>query len=742
MCRDDLEMRLSTEQLQHLDGWKRAQDALPPPTWFDGDRTFLGASLERAVPTMDLVQDATTDCSVVASMCACVARASKGHPKLLGEFIYPFDNEACKPVLSPNGKYIVKLNFNGCWRRVMIDDRLPVSRTKRVLHVVDRKNPHLLWPALIEKAYLKIRGGYDFPGSNSGTDLWMITGWIPEQVFLQDPDADLADIWGTMLQGWQEGNVLVTMGTGQISQKAERVDGLASQHDYAVLDLWDDGENRLVKMKNPWREGRSWTGRIAVFEGGDGEDSDAQNVDRRRRLKELCQESLPPGTFWIPWNDVQQHFESIYCNWNPSMFSYREDMHFSWDLRTKRGATGSLANNPQFSITAQGAGDIWILLCRHFQDESTTAPGDEQNINIDASGVMQGHINIYLYDQQGKRLYISSPPCARGHYVDAPQVLCKGAVHGPKTFTVVVSEQGLPDIRQNFSLTVFAKMPIEVDAAKDPYPHTTINSSAWTSSSAGGRSGTLTYYSNPMFTVQVSRKAKLALLLATPVHDLNINLKIVHSSGRRIQTLNNRDIISDSGDYRRGSAFAEANVDAGAYTIICSTFEPNQKAQFTLRVDGSEIPTVKQLPPQYAGRIAKRLLTVHFAPNIFRLGTLIRPLRHTTFSAAITSYTLPSTHNSDSDIRTPVRLALVLNPGPHERVTHASNEGEFSDGRTSAVQLPEVHVWPKTGGQEEYMWLMVERMGGGEGGGFGVEVFCEGKVEDCAEIGEWRVFEE
>lgn len=66
-----------------------------------------------------------------------------------------------------------------------IDDRLPASISDRVLHVVDRLNPQLLWPALIEKAYLKIRGGYDFPGSNSGTDLFVMTGWIPEQVFLQ-----------------------------------------------------------------------------------------------------------------------------------------------------------------------------------------------------------------------------------------------------------------------------------------------------------------------------------------------------------------------------------------------------------------------------------------------------------------------------------------------------------------------------------------------------------------------------
>ena len=105
--------------------------------------------------------------------------------KLLASTIYPYDKPNHHPRLSLNGKYIFRLNFNGCFRRVTIDDRLPSSSTTRSLHVIDRLNPKLLWPALIEKAYLKVRGGYDFPGSNSGTDLWIMTGWIPEQEFLQ-----------------------------------------------------------------------------------------------------------------------------------------------------------------------------------------------------------------------------------------------------------------------------------------------------------------------------------------------------------------------------------------------------------------------------------------------------------------------------------------------------------------------------------------------------------------------------
>lgn len=104
--------------------------------------------------------------------------------QILSNKIFPYDQHG--PILSENGKYIVRLNFNGCWRKVIIDDRLPVSRTHRLIHVIDRNNLALLWPALLEKAYLKVRGGYDFPGSNSCSDLWIMTGWIPEEVYLQE----------------------------------------------------------------------------------------------------------------------------------------------------------------------------------------------------------------------------------------------------------------------------------------------------------------------------------------------------------------------------------------------------------------------------------------------------------------------------------------------------------------------------------------------------------------------------
>jgi calpain-7 len=99
--------------------------------------------------------------------------------------MHPLDTDSLMPAASENGKYIFRMHFNGCFRSVVIDDRLPSSSTERTLFVTDRQHSRLIWPALMEKAYLKVRGGYDFPGSNSGTDLSVITGWIPEQVALQ-----------------------------------------------------------------------------------------------------------------------------------------------------------------------------------------------------------------------------------------------------------------------------------------------------------------------------------------------------------------------------------------------------------------------------------------------------------------------------------------------------------------------------------------------------------------------------
>jgi calpain-7 len=59
-----------------------------------------------------------------------------------------------------------------------------------------------LWVSLIEKAYLKLHGGYEFMGSNSSRDLYTLTGWLPEKIHIRDEDKpDIEALWQKLYTG-------------------------------------------------------------------------------------------------------------------------------------------------------------------------------------------------------------------------------------------------------------------------------------------------------------------------------------------------------------------------------------------------------------------------------------------------------------------------------------------------------------------------------------------------------------
>ncbi|KAK3692077.1 hypothetical protein B0T22DRAFT_446357 [Podospora appendiculata] len=719
---DSSSFSLSAEQQAIFAGWKRPVDIFPAAAQADPGE-FMEAASE-----IDLAQDLATDCSVVASLCAAVRHLGPSKGSLLRSLMYPFDQEAMRPAVSENGKYVFRMNFNGCWRQVTIDDRLPVSSTHRTLYVVDRRNPMLIWPALVEKAYLKIRGGYDFPGSNSGTDLHALTGWIPEQIFLQSDDIELDETWNRIKTAHDQGNAIITLGTGNLSREEEETLGLVKEHDYAVLDLKRDAHNRLFLVKNPWCDSLVWTGvgssaTLSVHTVGSAS-NDMTN------------------TFWMTFEDVLQHFDSLYVNWSPSLFTYRQDHHFSWEIPSKTEEL-IFTHNPQYSVLSPSGSPVWVLLSRHWQDGELNILRQRKAERDSSLATVSKQLGFMAL-----ALFATSPPGTRvplteghrclhqGPYVDSPNTLLRYDPTPGTAQTLVVAQDELPLPKYSFTLSFFSCKPLTVAPAAEALAHNTTVSGAWTRRTAGGSSAHASYLSNPQFALTLPRATPLTLVLSTDLPDLAVHVAVLFSSGgQRVTAVAGRDLLGSSVEYQRGCTFVSvAAADAGTYTVVASTFEPGQTGRFSLRVCAAVPLTLKPVLADAAGRLRTA------APTPARFGDGEERLRARVGVGRLTRASVLARSGSASGgsgggaAPSAIRVALELGSGPRRTVLAISGEGEFVDAalglRTSEVDL-DPELVRRSGG----LWLVVEQIGGRRSAhGVVVEVLSDSPVQ----VGEWE----
>ncbi|KAL9601123.1 MAG: hypothetical protein Q9219_002722 [cf. Caloplaca sp. 3 TL-2023] len=721
---EEANFRLSETQSAVFSGWKRPDEVLP----------LLSKQPQLDIqPSPDTAMVATQKIDLVQDM--------------LSSIFYPYDYTLQRPVRSKNGKYIFRLYFNGCWRKVVIDDRLPASNGSRTLHVFDRRSPHLLWPALVEKAYLKIRGGYDFLGSNSGSDLWVLTGWIPEQIFLQryaflngkvlgvrlaadwDWHSDTVDresVWRKIVKAFSYGDVLITLGTGKTNQFEECATGLPGEHDFAVINLEESGGRQAFLIKNPWSEAFERTASATtITKQNDLEPKTHLSESTPKKHLDAEQNPMEPGTFWMNIHNVFQYFESLYLNWNPCLFSYREDIHFSWNVAKTNGLWASFCNNPQYRVHSQAGGTVWLVLSHHFG--STHQAG---------SAMETGFISLYLFKDRGDKIYLTNGFITRGPYVDSPNTLLKTELPPGTPHTVVISEQKLQRSSHSFTLSAFSLQPLTISETSDRYRCHTIRTAAWTPATSGGNANSPNYSNNPQFSVKLPRQSDVSILLELHSGEYPVHVKLLWSDGSALGLVRARNIVVDSGEYRKGHALAETyNVPAGEYVIVCSTFEQGQLGEFTLQVGTMSECTVQRVFAKPLGQFVSRPGTAVFSGGTDRLWAPVWCQRLTRLSVVAQSSDGAGSQSSQPrPSNLPLKLSFEIGHGLTKQIVASSGNDEFSNG-FYGVQLSDIDVQPYMCAQAGAR-VTIERAGPLESTvreGVEVEIYSDTNIE----VGHW-----
>lgn len=540
-----------------------------------------------------------------------------------------------------------------------------------------------------------------------------------------------------------------------MSTRQERELGLEGQHSYVVLDMKETDDDRLLLVKNPWVEGKGWRGprpsTAPIIDTSSSSAISKSGTDAPNRDNAPSMDKPHPTTFWIGLEQVIQHFESLYLNWNPGLFRFRQDIHFDWKIESQHPTGTCIEMHPQFSFWSKEAGVVWFLLSRHFRDapQDTTDTSDAFNdgsirpeTQIYSSGEpLKGYMSIFICNGHGYRHYIKDTYLESGPYVSTPQSLLKWETDADETYTIVIDQDELPASPYTFSLSAFSNSNITLEPATHKYPIQKTELGEWTKHTAGGSTSSPRYFENPQYTLEIQEKCSLAIMLTSTNHGNQLHVKLALGHGKRLYRLQSRDVVVDSGDHRGGCVFAEIkDLQPGLYTVICSLFEAGITGDYTLKVDSTRNTTLKQIPRDGAGLLAMKLSPACFGPDVHKVAAPLVPRRLASYTivARFIKATSPRSHDLGMLARSPLRLSVELGRGPERKFLVASEGGEYADSAT--VRSESIHLDPTLLNQGD-VWLVLDRLSGPGGPveeWYEVELFTD--MPQACSIGVWRTW--
>lgn len=460
----------------------------------------------------NLYQDLLPNCSFVSSLLSITANQP------LIDLITPKTTSNC---------YRVQLYLNGCWRIVTIDNQLPLLDEQRNIIIRSYTNHQVLWPALIEKAYLKVMGqGYEFGGSNMSNDTYMLTGWLPETLKINNHTlpTNFDQLWSLK----ERGELLMGIGTGKISQEVANSLGLIPNHDYVVED-YDKQQQELV-VKNPWIEGNNMQNRYLKLDANFG-------------------------------------FNFLYLNWNINKFKYHYQVNLVSPQTTqlRDQSQFALVNNEDFPI------ETFILVERHLSSEDMA-------------------MKIDIYETKGDKIVYPNQYAGKStnQPSNSRLQLVKLTLPPQSTHTIVVLTTLKSTLTLNIYNDL--KSDLKCTRAKNLYPNLESIDGGWTHQTNGGNWALTSYIINPQYSIEILQQTNVLISIFTDDISSVVNLHLLHCDGAEknlpIRLFDKSKLILNE-NYQQSYQAYKVNLTPGHYKLIISSYDRLTIDQFKLLVNYS-----------------------------------------------------------------------------------------------------------------------------------------------------------
>ncbi|KAF8236080.1 cysteine proteinase [Tricholoma matsutake] len=554
----DGQPKLSPEQSKVAPVWRRPQEYL--------NTTSLSYNRPRGgILPQDILQHIVTDCSVCASISVCLEHARRFGSSLAESAVYHLAERTRTEVVTDLqsvdllGGYDIKIFSNGAWRRIVIDDKLPyhpIDGTLMCMSVLSSTDGHsrLLrtWPSILEKGYMKLMGGYDFPGSNSSIDLHAIAGWIPEHIEIKGSRFEREKTWDRVMSGFKNGT--------RSNVVWEGVEVLAS-HSYAVIDVDESEGIRTLAVLDTW-----------VKPG--------QESQRKQSIE----------TLRMSWSDVLNVFDGIYLSWDPARWSQVLTFHGMWKRSGFNEESSTRHLYLKFENRKETSEEVWILLTRHVVDSSQTSE----------------FISLKVEIEDELRSYSKA--------VDQATIAAKVKTQIPSSQTsgvlsIFTSYEG-DSTEIGFTVTVYAGPNLTVawdQEVRKPLFTNRIDG-VLTSKNAGGNCTYPSFMFNPQYHLRISpsrniasmsrgTKTKVALTMQTS-RDIPVNIALVWSQGERIDELVEKELAASSGAYNYGLARVVKDL---AHSFEVKTIAQEDAGMYTTVIRGAWTPQTARGGPTSEG---------------------------------------------------------------------------------------------------------------------------------------------